>query len=165
MKKRSCRIRTTFLWLLRFEHLASLLQFGKLALFVGEFLAHLGDLLFSQVGELDNVGRSSVALRPMQFSKGQYVAIAHDLIHAKLSLKRSWVAPYQSSSENRLQETGEVVYPGRCPRGMRNSIIEVSRCWTTETLRVSMKGTGNPQKSSVNDAEKCCRLKTGSKSL
>ena len=32
--------------LLRFEHLAGLLQFGKLALLVGEFLAHLGNFLF-----------------------------------------------------------------------------------------------------------------------
>ena len=46
MKKRSCRIRTTPLLLLRFEHLAGLLQFGKLALLVGEFLAHLGNFFF-----------------------------------------------------------------------------------------------------------------------
>src|SRR5215469_7641190 len=32
--------------LLRFEHLAGLLQFGKLAFFVGEVLAHLGNLFF-----------------------------------------------------------------------------------------------------------------------
>src|ERR1035441_3046803 len=46
MKMGSGPIRTTPLWLLRFEHLAGLLQFAELALLVGEFLAHSGNFLF-----------------------------------------------------------------------------------------------------------------------
>src|ERR1035441_10341752 len=46
MKMGSGPLRTTPLLLLRFEHLAGLLQFGKLALLMGEFLAHLDNFLF-----------------------------------------------------------------------------------------------------------------------
>ena len=42
------------LLLLRFEHFTGLLQFGKLTLLVGEFLAHLGNFLFLLADLLKN---------------------------------------------------------------------------------------------------------------